>query len=54
MYLSNRKLSEALPVIFGIPQGNILGPLLFMTYINEQTAAIEHSEVSLYADDTVL
>ena len=61
-YLSNRKkrtsceneLSEAQPVTFGVLQGSILGPLLFLVYINKLPAVIEHSEVSLYADDTVL
>jgi len=61
-YLSNRKqrtsceneLSDALPVTFGVPQGSILGLLLFLVHINDLPAVIEHSEVSRYADDTVL
>ena len=61
-YLSNRKqrtsceneIPEALPVTLGVPQESILGPLLFLVYINNLPAVIEHSEVSLYADDTLL
>ncbi|CAB4023985.1 Hypothetical predicted protein, partial [Paramuricea clavata] len=61
-YLSNRKqrtscgneLSDALSVTVGVPQGSILGPLLFVVYINNLPDAVINSEVTLYADDTVL
>ena len=39
-------------VVSGIPQGNVLGPLLFSLYINDISADIE-SEIRLFADDCV-
>ena len=60
-YLSNRSqfidikgtLSDRGEVTCGVPQGTILGPLLFLIYVNDMESAVD-CDLLLYADDSAL
>ena len=62
-YLTNSKqvvvvdgeTSEELSVLSGVPQGSVLGPLLFLVYINEVSSQVSDGSFAvLFADDIAL
>ena len=50
----DKGFTDFLNILSGVPQGSILGPTLFLLFINDLPLCFEHCSSDLYADDTTV
>ena len=58
-YMTDRNLcinndKKCYKLEYGVPQGSILGPLLFIMYTSDMTNITKHNKLIVYADDTTV
>ena len=51
---ANGFMSTKRPINIGVPQGSVLGPLLFLLYVNDMPLSISENSILMYADDTTV
>ena len=58
-YISNRnqmvcydsKTSNAQTIAIGVPHGTVLGPILFLLYVNDLSNIVKDAPINVYADE---
>jgi hypothetical protein len=50
----NEVLSDFSRIVYGVPQGSIIGPILFLIYINDLSSYVSCADITLFADDTTV